>query len=225
MTATGIFKMFGRSPIRPLQEHMGKVHECASTLRDFFAAVLLKDWKKAEQKQSVVVQLEHDADKIKKDIRTHLPKGLFLPFPRSDLLEILTMQDKIADKVKDIAGVVLGRHMNIPEAIAASYDDLLNRTIESVAQAQKATNELDELLETGFRGNEVHVLSKMIAALRETEHATDELQIIVRRQLFAIEAQLSPVDVIFLYKIINWTGEIADHAEQVGNRLELLLAK
>jgi uncharacterized protein Yka (UPF0111/DUF47 family) len=29
---------------------------------------------------------------------------------------------------------------------------------------------------------------------------------------------------IFLYKIIEWTGELADRAQAVGGQLELLLA-
>jgi uncharacterized protein Yka (UPF0111/DUF47 family) len=30
---------------------------------------------------------------------------------------------------------------------------------------------------------------------------------------------------MFLYKIIDWIGDLADRAQQVGSRLELLLAR
>jgi uncharacterized protein Yka (UPF0111/DUF47 family) len=30
---------------------------------------------------------------------------------------------------------------------------------------------------------------------------------------------------MFLYRIIDWVGDIADRAERVGNRLEQLLAR
>jgi len=225
MTVSGhIFKMFGRSPIRPLQEHMAKVYACAEALKPFVEAVLQNNWEKAEQQQKLISNYEHQADEIKKDIRTHLPKGLFLPVPRGDLLEILRMQDKIANKAKDIAGLVIGRQMEIPQAIANSYNTFLDRCLDAVTVANQAASELDQLVETGFRGAEVDILERMIETLREIEHVTDEIQIDVRKELFNIEKKLSPIDVIFLYTMINWTGEIADHAEQVGNRLELLLA-
>jgi predicted phosphate transport protein (TIGR00153 family) len=65
----------------------------------------------------------------------------------------------------------------------------------------------------------------MIKDIAKAEHETDELQVTVRRALFNIENTLPPVDVMFLYEVISLTGKIADRAEQVGNRLHLLLAR
>ena len=53
----------------------------------------------------------------------------------------------------------------------------------------------------------------------------DDMQISLRRKLRQIEASLNPIDVMFLYKIIEWVGELADIAERVGSRLELMLAR
>ena len=65
----------------------------------------------------------------------------------------------------------------------------------------------------------------MISKLDSIEEDTDSLQINIRRQLFAIENELNPIDVMFLYKIIEWVGDLADLAERVGSRLELMLAR
>ena len=40
-----------------------------------------------------------------------------------------------------------------------------------------------------------------------------------------MEDDIPPVHVMFLYNVIDNIGAIADTAEQVGNQLELLLAK
>ena len=40
-----------------------------------------------------------------------------------------------------------------------------------------------------------------------------------------LEKDLNPVDVMFLYQIIEWVGDLADLAERVGARLEILLAR
>ncbi|MDF5977940.1 DUF47 family protein [Pseudomonas aeruginosa] len=61
--------------------------------------------------------------------------------------------------------------------------------------------------------------------LEAIENDTDRIQVEVRRELFRLESELPPVDVMFLYQIIEWIGDVADRAQQVGNRLEQLLAR
>ncbi len=220
-----IFDLFGKSPIRPLQQHMAKVAACVDELVPYFEAVLAKDWKKATKFQADVSRLEDEADALKKQLRLHLPKGLFLPVSRRDLLEVLTMQDKIANQAKDIAGLVLGRRMEFPAAVGQGFIDYLKSSIAAVHQAQKAINELDELVETGFRGNEVELVAKMIKELDEIEALSDQAQVQIREALYKIEKELHPVDVMFYYQVIDWTGHLADLAQRVGSRLQLMLAR
>jgi hypothetical protein len=68
-------------------------------------------------------------------------------------------------------------------------------------------------------------VEKMISQLDAIEDDTDSLQISLRKNLLAIEKDLNPVDVMFLYQIIDWVGDLADLAERVGARLEILLAR
>jgi uncharacterized protein len=217
-------QMFGRSPIEPLKQHMTKSHAAAEGLIDFFKAVYQGDWQQAEVAQQKIAAFEDEADELKKDLRLHLPNSLLMPVPRNDLLELLTAQDRVANKAEDIAGLVLGRKMTIPAEMADLYQSFIERSVAASAQANKAINELDELLETGFRGSEVKLVKEMIVTLNQVEKETDNLQIEIRRQLFSIENDLPPIDAIFLYKLIDWTGDLADRAQTVGGRLQLLLA-
>ena len=107
----------------------------------------------------------------------------------------------------------------------AEFAAYLARCIDATEKAAEAINELDDLLETGFRGREVELVEKMISQLDSIEDDTDSLQISLRKNLLAIEKDLNPVDVMFLYQIIDWVGDLADLAERVGARLEILLAR
>jgi predicted phosphate transport protein (TIGR00153 family) len=224
MPRAPISGLFGSSPFKPLQEHMARVQECTAQLLPYFDAVLNKDWDEAARQQQKISELEEVADRMKRNLRLHLPNTLFMPVARRDLLEILTMQDKIANKAKDIAGLILGRKMEFPESLHQQIREFVARSVDASAQAQTAINELDELVETGFRGNEVKLVESMIHQLDEIEHDTDNMQVRVRAGLAAVEKQLPPVDVMFQYKIIDWIGDLGDRAQQVGSRLELLLA-
>ena len=113
----------------------------------------------------------------------------------------------------------------VVDSIAEAMNVYLQGAIETSAQAQKAINELDELVETGFSGREIQLVEELIEDLDRLERANDEQQIQIRSQLFKLESELPPVDVIFLYKIIEWIGDLADRAQKVGGRLQLLLAR
>ncbi|PCI08424.1 MAG: TIGR00153 family protein [Gammaproteobacteria bacterium] len=217
--------IFGSSPVSPLQAHMTKVYACASELIPLFNAVINEDWDEVEKIQKIISELEQDADVLKKKLRLNLPKGLFMPVSRQDLLEVLLMQDRIANQAKDIAGTIVGRHMTLPEVVHEDYIRFVSRCVDACKQARKAINELDELVETAFSGQEVRIVTDMITKLDTIESETDNLQASIRHKIFKIEKDLPPIEVMFLYKIIEGTGEIADKSQGVGGRLLLMLAK
>lgn len=217
--------MFGNSPIKPMQEHMRVACETAAQLIPFFEASIANDWEAANDIQQKIAELENDADKLKIALRLQLPKSLFLPVPRSDLLQLLSMQDEIPNRAKDIAGIMLGRKMGIPKTLQKPMVVYLAAAVATSEQALKAINELDELLEAGFTGRELKIVEKLIKELNNLENKTDKQQIKIRAALFKLEAELPPVDVMFLYRIVEWVGDLADRSQAVGSRLQMLLAR
>lgn len=218
-----IAKIFGASPVAPLQEHMETCYRTARVLNDFFAAVIGSDWARVDELRAEIVALENDADRLKAQIRAQLPKSMFMPVAREDLLELVLVQDRIPNLARDVSGLVQGRRMKIPESMQHAFQEFVERNVAAAKKARKTIRELDELYETGFRGEEVELVTAFISEVDELEHQTDELQAALRGQLFALEDKLPPVDVIFLYKVIELLGEIGNMAERIGRRLELLI--
>ena len=223
--STPLSALFGRSPIRPIQEHMAIAHHCVELLGEFLEASFVKRLGCSFALQQEIRNQENLADDLKSNVRTNLPKSLFLPVPRTDLLELLSTQDKLANRAKDVAGLMLGRRMEIPESLVVEVRDYYNESFLASKQALKVINELDELLETGFRGKEVELVEGLINELDDLEHQTDVSQVKLRAKLFELEQSLPPVDVMFLYKIIDQIGDLADISESVGARLLLLIAR
>lgn len=225
MSGNSILGVFAKSPIKPLEKHIRVATKCGRRLVPFFAAVEEQDWDLAEKERAEISKLEKEADAIKRQIRLDLPGGLFMPVDRADLLELLTQQDKIANRAKDIAGRVIGRKLEVPATLKVKFNGYLGRCLDATEKAADAINELDDLLETGFKGREVEIVEKMINQLDVIEDDTDSMQIELRADLLALEKELNPVDVMFLYQIIEWVGDLADLAERVGARLEIMLAR
>lgn len=219
-----ITKMFGASPVAPMQDHMGICFKAARELVVLFEHVIDEEWDKAVASRHRIVELEQDADELKKQIRGQLPKSLFMPVPREDLLNLLWAQDQIANKARDVSGLVVGRRMKIPKRLRQDFLNFVSRNVDAARKARKSVRELDELYETGFRGAEAEFVEALVEELDQIENDTDEMQAKVREELFAIEKDLPPVDVMFLYRVIELTGEVGDMAERIGRRLELLLS-
>ena len=204
---------------------MAKAQQCVVLLGEFLEAGFSKDWIKAETLQKEISLRENEADDLKHNVRTHLPKSLLLPVARADLLSLLNTQDKLANRTKDIAGLMLGRRMEVPTSLVESIREYYQQSLRASEQALKAINELDELLETGFRGKEVEFVEKLIVELDELEHLNDVTQIGIRASLFKLETELPPVNVMFLYKVIDLIGDVADISQMIGGRLALLMAR
>jgi predicted phosphate transport protein (TIGR00153 family) len=218
-------RLFGRSPIAPLQDHMKVSANCAEQLIEYFEAVYEEDWDKAKAVYDAIGQLEQKADEMKREIRINLPKSLFLPMSRSDLLELLHNQDRIPNRAKDIAGLILGRQMSMPEPIRKVLTEYLKVSVSATTSALKALEELDELVESGFSGREMDLIEHLVDSLGDVEHQSDIKQIEVRSKLMSAEGDLDPIDVMFLYRIIEWIGDLADDSQTVGNRMLYLIAR
>ena len=220
-----IASLLKRSPFKPMQEHMRTVIGCVSEVPGLFEALISGNQEELTAHQERIFAKEHEADNLKNDLRAHLPRSLFMPVDRRDLLEMLELQDAIANIAQDIAGLTMERNMSVPENMAEPLMALVQRCVETCNDSAAIINELDELVETGFRGREVKKVELMVARLNQSEHETDELGSALTRILFSQEDEMRPVSVMFWYQLIKWIGNLADNAEQVGDRLRLLIAR
>ena len=226
MSSSNTFsRLFGQSPFTALQEHMRVVVECAREVQPLIEALAAGDQEQVIQLKDRIFEREAEADRIKHELRAHLPKSLFMPVDRRDLLEVLLLQDTIANVAQDIAGLLIERKMSIPDFLRDPLIELTARCVDTVEHAAKVIEELDELLAIGFRGREVDSVDQMLKELNLIEDETDELGIALARALFDHEDELKPVSVMMWYQIIEWVGDLADYAEKVGDHLRLLIAK
>jgi hypothetical protein len=217
--------LFGKSPISPLQQHMKQVHSCIKEFGVFANAANSEDWEKAKLAKLSIGKKEQKADVLKKKLRMNLPSTFMMPFSRRDLLDVLLIQDSIANITKDLAGLMMSRKMVFPKEFADDFLELAKLCIKTSAAALVAINELDELLETAFSSRERKIVDKMIKQVNDLEHDTDVAQEKIRNKLFLVESSLPPVDVMFYYRAIEWLGETADAAQKVGSRFEVMLTK
>lgn len=224
-TTNPIASLLGSSPFKPMQAHMKIIRECVSEVPGLFEALVAGNQQEVGDHKDRIFAKEHEADLLKNDLRAHLPKSLFMPVDRRDLLELLELQDNIANTAQDIAGLMVERDMSVPTGMEDSLLAFVQRCVDTCNLAASIIEELDELVEMGFRGREASKVEEMVNKLNEIEDETDQMGMALARTLFSQEDEMKPVSVMFWYQTIQWIGDLADFAEKVGDRMRLLIAR
>ncbi|MEJ2153140.1 MAG: TIGR00153 family protein [Gemmatimonadota bacterium] len=223
-TVHAIAELFGRSPFGPLVHHTQKVHECVREVKPLVEAFLRGEYDEVERLYDRISDLEHEADNIKRDIRTHLPKSLYLPVNRADMLKYLKEQDAIADTAEDIAVLLTIRRTEIPVALHDEILLLTDKVIETSDLLVKAASELERLQASVFGGKGAQQVSDQIAQVNQGEYEADKVQTQLSRHLYQVEDDLDPISAYFVMKLFRLLGEIANHAENTGDSLDMMLS-
>lgn len=218
-----ILQLFGRSPFAPLQKHMEKIAECVHLLRPLFIALKVKDFSRVEKIALTISELEHAADLIKNDIRNHLPTGLLLAIDRGNFLNMLELQDSIADSVEDVSILLTLRPMELLDSFTVIFEEFLEKNIECFEAVRKIIQELHELLESSFGGIEAEKVKHMCDEVSFLEHVTD----VVQRPLLKNFYQSEPLMTYGVFhqwqKIFEKVGSVSNLSEKLAGCVRMTL--
>lgn len=220
-----IASLFGKSPFFPLQKHMGNVSDCVLKLKEAFSAFKEKDWEKVEGCAKEISKLEHLADLTKNEIRNQLPKSLFLPIERETLLNMLSIQDSIADAAEDIAILFTLKKLQINDKLYEDFELLLQKNIHCFEKAHEVISELHELFQSSFGGIEAEAVKAMAEDVSYQEHQVDLAQRIVLKKLFNMEEELSYSSFHLLMQILEAIAKISDLSENLANCIRVTIER
>jgi uncharacterized protein len=220
-----ILSMFAKSPFKPLASHMDKVRACVEQIKPLFDAMENKDYDSVEKISELVVKLEHEADIIKDDIRTHMRQSMFLPVDKKDFMHLLSAQDDIADAIEDLAVLLRIKNLDTPEEIKSSLKDLVSHVVDTAHMGCDLILELDVLLEASFGGAEADKVEKATQELGTAEWEADRKQFQLAKILFAVGNDLGSADLLLWNEVIKKLGAVADKTEQIGKTLRIFLSQ
>ena len=218
-----IAKIFGRSPFVPLQIHMEKVGECIKYIPEVLDAYAREDGESVASITQKISRLEHEADVIKHDIRNHLPRGLFMPIERVSLLNILDIQDSIANRAENISVLLTMKQAKTFAEFETHFKDFVSKSLETFDLARSIIEQLDELLETGFGGVEAQSVKELTDMVAFKEHETDVMQGKLLRELLAHEDEVSYGDFFLWTRILRQVSGVADRAEELAVTVRMTL--
>ena len=217
-----ISDVISNSPLALLERHAGVCVDCVERLPLYFAEAQANRWGRASDVREEICRFEGLADELKQDVRSNLPRGLWMSVSRADLLELLRVQDKMANGVKEVSGISLGRQLAFPAAMTSEVADFIDVVVQVSRVVVKIIGATRELSRSAFGTRQTNVILDFVSQVEADERRSDEMQATLRARLREFEAELSAVDAIFLYQLLAAIGDIADNAEKVAHRAQII---
>ena len=216
-------KLFAKSPFAPLQKHMQDVNECVKKVKEIFEALEENDSKSVSRISGEISKLEAIADTTKNELRNHLPGGLFMPVSKAALLEILSLQDDIADDCEDIGILLTLKNLTLKDIFKDDFKSFLNKNFETYELVKEIIDEFDNLLETSFTGREAEKVRSMVSNVALKEHETDLTQRKLLKNLFSNEDQFTHAEFQLWLLILREIRTLSNTSEKLAHRIRNLL--
>jgi hypothetical protein len=221
---SSIFGVFGKSPFEPLVNHARKVHECVKMVRPIADALLACDMDRLNELQHDMSKTEYEADLLKDQVRHSLPHRYFLPVDREDVARFLAQMDRIADDAHDFAIVATFRCLALPKDFHDDFLALVDKVVQVSESLLSLAERLAQLQKEAFVGPDAEDVLRRIQEVAHMEWESDKLSRKFARHLFATDG-MDPIVIILLDKLCKALGGIANHAENVGKNLRLMITR
>ena len=216
--------IFGRSPFEPLVEHARKVHECVVLIRLIAEAVLAGDQERLRDLQHQMSKTEYEADLLKDRIRQDLPHRYFLPVNRDDVARFLSQMDKIADDAEDFAVVATLRPIKVPEELRTDFLALVEKVLQVSELLLNVAEHVAQLQKEAFVGPDANDVLGKIKQVCQMEWESDKFSRKLARHFYGM-LDLDPVTIMILEKLSRALSGIADHTENVGKNIRLMITR
>jgi hypothetical protein len=216
-------KLFAKSPFAPLQKHMEDVDECVNKVKEIFEALEKNDSKSILRIAKEISKLEAKADTTKHELRNHLPSSLFMPISKGELLEILSLQDDIADDCEDIGILLTLKDIKLKEIFKDDFKNFLKKNFETYELIKIIIDEFDNLLETSFTGREAEKVKSMVSEVALKEHEADLSQRQLLKNIFNNEEHFSHGEFQLWLSILREIRTLSNTSEKLAHRIRNLL--
>jgi predicted phosphate transport protein (TIGR00153 family) len=214
--------LFGESPFEHLVSHARKVHECVALIKPIAVAIAEGDMEKINSLQLKMSEMEYEADGLKDEIRKNLPSRFLLPVKREDIAGFLKQLDRLCDDAEDFAVIATFRKLDIPQEYQKDFLALVEKVVEASESLLSLAEHLAQLQREDFSGTESDATLDKIQLVCRLEWESDKLNREFARKYYSNPPR-ELTDILLLDKLCRALGSIADHAENVGKNLRLMI--
>ena len=216
--------LLARNPLPKVGDLMNEVIRTSDKVRELIELLSAGDQAGVERVAKEISTLEGKADDAKNAARSKMPVRLLMPVDRRDVLKLISQIDAVADCAEDVGVLLTIRPLTVPEDMKPVLELFVDRVLETIREASKLVDLTDDLVESGFSGPPAEQVLEQAAILGRAEHEADKIQDQCAKVLFSEEESMAPAALFMWTKVLNKIGDMANHAENVGDQFRLFVA-
>ncbi|MBN4060953.1 TIGR00153 family protein [bacterium AH-315-I18] len=220
-----IASLFGRSPFGPIQAHMSKVALCINLTQQLVDAFLAGRFTEVKELSPKISAAEYQADLLRDDIRNHLPKSLFMPIDRRDLIELLVTQDRIAGCCERTGHLLCLTSFTVPQVLQEDLKNYIQTNLDAFKVAHEVIEQIDELIEYAFSGSEAEKVRVLVDKVAHIEYTASKLGWHFLSMLYEAEESLTKSQFNLLQRLLEEIGMISKLCELVANQIRMTLER
>jgi len=220
---TVLANLFRRSPFENTLKHALKVAQCGPLFVKAVESYFKGDWDQFDFLKEEIRDLEADADRIKRNIRAHLPKSILMPVEKSVFLTFLKEADKVVDCVKNSLYWMSYCHLNLPKEVQRDYVTLVKEVGDYIGFLPEMVLRADKYFRSRMEQDR-QAVKDIIGEIRFREKESDDLEKTMFIRLCADE-HLPPKTYFIMIRVVETTGDIADHLENSADMMRAMIAR
>ncbi len=205
-----------------LEQHAQYVLSCTELLPEALEAYFEKAYDRCIKISEDIIKLEREADRIKKNIRGHLPKGIIMPVDKFELFLYLKEQDAVADAAEDILKWLTFKKVTIDKSLEQEVLTLTKQNIETTKLLIPLIGESKSYLSVGDE-NAREKAKEVVRKIRLREHESDVFATELKRKIFGLS--LDALSIYFLIRLIEFICDISGHTENAADLMRAMIAK
>jgi predicted phosphate transport protein (TIGR00153 family) len=168
-------------------------------------------------------EIEAEADRMKRNIRSHLPASILMPVDKSVFFSFLREADKVVDCIKNSLYWMSYYQLDLPEDITHDYILLAKEVNDYIGFLPEMVRRADAYFSTRMDQDRIAV-KEIIREIRFREKESDDLEKALFIRLCADEA-IPPRTFFLTIRLVETTGDIADHLENSADMVRVMIAR
>ena len=211
--------MFFKNKQKEVQDRMAQYNEQVLTCMDVFQEAIKSYCENPDRevfKESVrkVHQAEGLADDIRREIEVLMYTKALFPESRGDILGLLEAMDRVPNSAEATAHMILNQHIALPAEYRSKILSLVEITSRCVHEM---------VIATGAVFTNFVQATATVGKIDELESEADYIEADIIDQIFS--SDMEGIDKILLRDLTRRLAGISDRAENVGDRIRIMVAK
>jgi predicted phosphate transport protein (TIGR00153 family) len=215
--------LFRRSPFENTFKHAVKVAQCGPLFVQAVHGYFKGDRDRFELLKEEIREIEAEADRMKRNIRAHLPASVLMPVEKSVFFNFLREADKVVDCIKNSLYWMSYYQLELPDDIQKDYMLLAKEVGDYLGFLPEMVLRAHTYFASRTEGDR-DAVKEIIQEIRFREKESDDLEKTLLIRLCADEA-LPPKTFFLMIRLVETTGNIADHLENSADMMRVMIAR